>query len=324
MGTFFVRLTENLLNYRRRKQWRRKEKKAKSRIPFFLRVLGEFLWAAVFVLLINQFFLQAYVIPSGSMLPVFQLQDRIFVNKFIFGPELLPGMLKIPRLRDPRRGEIVIFENPSYVHKGPLFTMLQRIIYMVTLSFVDIDRDENGRPKAQLLVKRVVACEGDRMRYREGKWQILPSGTETWLDEEMFMRENGYPYEVQRLFSSETIQKSKESGRVAARIQNNVALNAMQEENLTALRNLRMFDPQAFEQGVAEESFRLYPENKKISEHYRITQSGWYVSEGRFLPLGDNRDNSRDGRYFGSVPMKNILGSAWLRYWPFSRAGVLQ
>lgn len=32
--------------------------------------------------------------------------------------------------------------------------------------------------------------------------------------------------------------------------------------------------------------------------------------------LGDNRDNSEDSRYFGIVPIENIIGKAWITYWP--------
>jgi len=38
---------------------------------------------------------------------------------------------------------------------------------------------------------------------------------------------------------------------------------------------------------------------------------------------GDNRANSRDSRFFGSVPEKNIEGEAFLRFWPLNRIGSL-
>ena len=69
--------------------------------------------AILIVLLINQFLLQAYRIPSESMVPTLLVGDRIFVNKLIFGPELLPGAVKLPSPRAPRRGEVIIFENPT-------------------------------------------------------------------------------------------------------------------------------------------------------------------------------------------------------------------
>ena len=43
----------------------------------------------------------------------------IFVDKLSFGPELLPGVAKLPGTAKPQRGQIIVFENPSYLSKGP-------------------------------------------------------------------------------------------------------------------------------------------------------------------------------------------------------------
>jgi signal peptidase I len=51
---------------------------------------------------------------------------------------------------------------------------------------------------------------------------------------------------------------------------------------------------------------------------------GWYVPEGRVLPLGDNRDNSNDGRYFGPVKLSKVLGSGSVIYWPLGRMGFIK
>jgi signal peptidase I len=40
------------------------------------------------------------------------------------------------------------------------------------------------------------------------------------------------------------------------------------------------------------------------------------VEEGRYFVMGDNRNNSSDSRAFGSIPLKDIIGRAWLVYWP--------
>lgn len=48
------------------------------------------------------------------------------------------------------------------------------------------------------------------------------------------------------------------------------------------------------------------------------------IPDGYFLPLGDNRPFSRDGREFGPVPRQSIIGKAWLRYWPFNKLSIVE
>lgn len=46
------------------------------------------------------------------------------------------------------------------------------------------------------------------------------------------------------------------------------------------------------------------------------------IPEGSVIALGDNRGNSEDSRTFGLVPIDNIIGKAWITYWPVDSIGI--
>jgi signal peptidase I len=47
------------------------------------------------------------------------------------------------------------------------------------------------------------------------------------------------------------------------------------------------------------------------------------VPAGHYWVLGDNRNNSSDSHAWGPVPKGNIIGNAWVIYWPFHRVGLV-
>ncbi len=54
-----------------------------------------------------------------------------------------------------------------------------------------------------------------------------------------------------------------------------------------------------------------------------LEQDRWTISEGDYFLMGDHRSNSADSRTFGPVEGEQIIGRAWLRYWPIDTFGVL-
>src|SRR5262249_19036657 len=64
-------------------------------------------------LVIRQCGVQAFTIPSGSMMDTLLVGDYILVNKFLFGAELPFTDAHLPGLRKPERGDIVVFKYPN-------------------------------------------------------------------------------------------------------------------------------------------------------------------------------------------------------------------
>jgi signal peptidase I len=93
--------------------------------------------AVLLALFIRQFAVQAFTIPSGSMMDTLLIGDYILVNKFLFGAEIPLIDRHLPGLRDPQRGDIVVFKYPN-----------------------DETRD---------FIKRIIAIGGDTIQVRDNR-----------------------------------------------------------------------------------------------------------------------------------------------------------
>ena len=342
-----IGFSEDLLTRRARRLARKKAKqKARhERLNARHRGLGTavewvdaFLWAVMVVLLLNQYVLQAYQIPSGSMRDTLiggvdpltgrrSKSDRIFVDKVTFGPELLPGVGKLRGLRVPRRGEIIIFENPDYESPSLFHDIAQRVLYMATLSLVDLNR-RGGRPTHQFLIKRQVAEDGDRAVFRRGRMYVQAKGESEGLIEEDFKPFAGVEY-GNHLLLDEEYYDALEAGIRQMRIQG--AGLPVPEETArraaagwgSALKKA-MADPYEEERVDSGVLLTLYPQNEMIAVEAARYERGIYVPEYWVLPLGDNRSDSLDGRYFGPVRAGAVLGRALFKYWPLERVGLIR
>lgn len=114
---------------------------------------------------------QAFYIPSGSMLPQLQINDRIVVSKLSY------------RLHDPRRGDIVVFDAPrAMVEAEPERPLAVRVVRAV-LEGINV-----VRPAKTEFVKRVIGLPGERIESRNGNVYVngallvepyLPAGVRT-------------------------------------------------------------------------------------------------------------------------------------------------
>ncbi len=167
--------------------------------------------AILLALFIRTFAVQAFKIPSGSMIPTLLVGDHILVNKFIYG-------VKIPFIRktlipisSPQREDVIVFIYP--------------------------------KDKSKDFIKRVIGLPGEEIKIISRKIYI----------------------------------------------------------------NGKLFD----------DKYGYFSDEGKQSTHF-LRKTGFgpvIVPENHLLVLGDNRDNSRDSRYWGFVPLESVKGKAFIIYW---------
>ncbi|MBI4611367.1 MAG: signal peptidase I [Candidatus Rokubacteria bacterium] len=85
------------------------KKRKKSLVREYVEAIGI---AILLALVIRTLVVQAFTIPSGSMMDTLQVGDYILVNKFLYGAEVPFTGWHLPGLRQPHRGDIVVFKYP--------------------------------------------------------------------------------------------------------------------------------------------------------------------------------------------------------------------
>lgn len=166
---------------------------------------------------IRPFIIQAFKIPTGSMRMTLVEGDLILVNKFIYGPKVPFTGLRLPGLRKPQRGDVIVFIYPE-----------------------DPKKD---------FIKRLVGIPGDTVEIKNGTVYI-----------------NGKPL-LDSVFG------------------------------------------QIF--------YYNYGDFERPG--HKVT-----VPAGSFFVLGDNSRSSKDSRYWGFVPWKNVLGKALVIFWPPQRIRIIK
>lgn len=86
--------------------------------------------ALLLALFIRAYIIQAFKIPSGSMIPTLLVGDHILVNKFIYGTNVPFSDKHFLVLKRPEKGDIIVFKYPDDRRKILSRGLLQRkVIY---------------------------------------------------------------------------------------------------------------------------------------------------------------------------------------------------
>lgn len=130
-------------------------------------------YGVALALLIRAFLLDSYYVPSESMLPTLLVGDHVLVNRVVYGPRIPFTDARLPGLRAPRRGEVVVFELGE---RGPG-------------SFCPLDRCPDA--PAVGFVKRVVGLPGDVLEMRSGALYLNGAPLEVEYPGELFSDAEG-------------------------------------------------------------------------------------------------------------------------------------
>jgi len=85
----------------------------KAKKPWYREWSEAMFVAIILALIIRTFLFQAFKIPSGSMLDTLLIGDHLLVNKFIYGTKLPFSDENYLSVRDPERGDVIVFEFPQ-------------------------------------------------------------------------------------------------------------------------------------------------------------------------------------------------------------------
>jgi signal peptidase I len=145
--------------------------------PTVARTLAEIpvllLVAAVIAFLVKSFLAQAYYIPSGSMIPQLQIDDRVVVSKLAY------------KAHDPHRGDIIVFDDPRTGNSTTSETERTGVSKWVRKVGEGIGVIQ---PSTDEFIKRVIGLPGETVEGHDGSVYVngkkliepyLPQGVET-------------------------------------------------------------------------------------------------------------------------------------------------
>jgi signal peptidase I len=238
-------------------------------------------------MVINGLLIASFVVPTGSMENEVMAGDFVFVNKFIYGgssPQTVPFLntplpfFRLPGIREPRKGDVIVFIFPG-------------------------NRDQVQSDEFQYYLKRCVATAGDTLMVRNKQGYI-----------------NGVPQPVPPHAKFEATGTDPQD-----RLRTFPEGAGFTRDNWGPLRIPKKGDVIP----MNDSTFYMYRIFVMREGHQMEKNGGTVTVDGKPVTsytvgrdycfgMGDNRDNSLDSRYWGFVPVENVVGTPLFVYWSWS------
>lgn len=245
-------------------------------------------WTLVALLFVRAFVAEPYKIPSGSMIPTLLIGDHILVSKSSYDLRIPFTDTQFLKVADPRRGDVVVFKYPNY--------------------------EQDPTKEGIFFIKRLIGLPGDKISIRKGV--ITINGSTSPLRE---LSNTGE-------FPSQTPQYRLNTGSVA-----------LFEEQLPGMNKTHLLQHYKSDLSMLDDAIATWQslsgrDCAEVGKAYlgrqyvydsRMMNSicEFVVPAGHYFFMGDNRDDSSDGRFWGFVPRHYIKGKALFIWLPFKSEG---
>jgi len=138
----------------------------------------------ILYLIISGMFLASFQVQSISMEPLLEPKDRIFVSPLTYGARFLFFSSRLPAVREPARGDIVVIHSPVYRRPNLPLSIFEPLIRFFSFQRGSAVRDEAGRRVPAYMIKRVVGIPGDTIKMSNFVAYIRPDGGSGFTEEQ--------------------------------------------------------------------------------------------------------------------------------------------
>lgn len=125
--------------------------------------------ALFLALFIRTFVIQAFKIPSGSMIQTLSIGDHILVNKFLYGLKTPFSDSRFFILKQPRRGDIIVFSFPANREKEECTRFFKNAAFRINNFMNNKNPMYLFKDDCRDFIKRVVAVGGDKVEIKNQK-----------------------------------------------------------------------------------------------------------------------------------------------------------